>query len=73
MEVAACGHDIVNAELTYMRDSWMFQAYGTNLLNDFYVAGSTGRPVGRGRCVNIRRGLGMRAGAMPTVRRASNV
>jgi iron complex outermembrane receptor protein len=35
---------IVNAQLTYAHDSWMFQAYGTNLLNEIYIAGSTYGP-----------------------------
>jgi iron complex outermembrane recepter protein len=35
---------IVNAQLTYAHDSWMFQAYGANLLNEIYIAGSTYGP-----------------------------
>jgi hypothetical protein len=34
----------MTAKLTYTTGTWMFQAYGTNLLNEIYVAGSTYGP-----------------------------
>ena len=35
---------LMTAKLTYTTGTWMFQAYGTNLLNEIYVAGSTYGP-----------------------------
>ena len=35
---------LVNGKLTYTTGTWMLQVYGTNLLNEIYVAGSTYGP-----------------------------
>jgi len=35
---------LMNARLTYTHGTWMFQAFGTNLLDEIFVAGSTYGP-----------------------------
>lgn len=35
---------LLSAKLTYTRDSWLLQAYGTNLLQEIFVAGATYGP-----------------------------
>jgi len=38
------GRHLLSGKLTYTHGAWMFQAYGTNLLDETYVAGSTYGP-----------------------------